>query len=119
MKIATYIKTICAADPNNLTRYARQVLLRLEGEPDRYVVVSVTRTIKLVTHQFPDKLYTADMGEAEVLFFRSDEEGNILSYEALPESQYGTFDIPACVAEAGYDLVGWCEDNAPARTAPL
>jgi len=60
-----------------------------------------------------------EIGDPETYFFRSDAEGNVTSWAELSGSRAGTLDIPACVAKAGYTLIGWREDAADDYTATI
>jgi hypothetical protein len=60
-----------------------------------------------------------EIGDPETYFFRSDAEGNITNWTELSGSQAGTLDIPACVAQAGYTLIGWREDAADDYVATI
>jgi hypothetical protein len=110
---ATYVKTIREVDPGDPSRPARQVLLRLEGKQDRFFVYVVASACYIRSGIFDE------IGKPEVGFFRSDAEGNIKSWTQLPGSQAGTIDIPACVAQAGYTLIGWREDAADDYVAAI
>lgn len=104
---ATYVKTLRECDPNAPGRPGRQVLLRLEGKPDKppaYVVASA--------ENIPAGPFSSSPEYPEVVFFRSDEEGNLRTPLSRAAEYADTLDIPACIAHAGYAIVGWREDIA-------
>jgi hypothetical protein len=60
-----------------------------------------------------------DVGDAEVVFFNSDEQGTLRQPLRRVAEYYDTLDIPACVAHAGYTLIGWREDAADDYVASI
>lgn len=111
---ATYVKTLRECFPDEPGRPGRQVLLRLEGKPDRAPVYVVASAANISAGPF-----ASSPEEPETYFFRSDPEGNISSSMELTGSQAGTLDIQKCVADAGYILVGWREDIADDHVATI